>query len=282
MLHDIQINPADGSLWIADSRNNRVRAMADVANAPGAVIPTGGLTPPPPPPPGGCTSNCTPIPGKSGYWMLGEDGKVFAFGDAARHAVTPSAAFRPAPRPSTSSPPRRSVATGSTTTGAVSTPSATPATSAAITACVPAGRRAGRRASRPPRRVPGYWLFTSKGRVFTFGDAGKFGDLGHLTLNGADPELDPDPLGQGLLHGRLRRWRVRLRRRRLPGLHGRHQAEPAGDVPGARPATSHGYWLVASDGGIFAFGDARLPVARWVPPSSTSRWWAWSATAPAT
>src|SRR5687768_2322501 len=32
MLHDIQINPADGSLWIADSRNNRIRAMADVAN----------------------------------------------------------------------------------------------------------------------------------------------------------------------------------------------------------------------------------------------------------
>ena len=27
MLHDIQINPADGSLWIADSRNNRVRAI---------------------------------------------------------------------------------------------------------------------------------------------------------------------------------------------------------------------------------------------------------------
>ena len=49
MLHDIQINPADGSLWIADSRNNRIRAMADVANAPGAVIPTGGLTPPPRP-----------------------------------------------------------------------------------------------------------------------------------------------------------------------------------------------------------------------------------------
>ena len=47
MLHDIQINPADGSLWVADSRNNRVRAMADVAHAPGAAIPTGGLTPPP-------------------------------------------------------------------------------------------------------------------------------------------------------------------------------------------------------------------------------------------
>jgi len=81
MLHDIQINPADGSLWIADSRNNRVRAMADVAHAPGAVIPTGGLTPPPGPGTG-CTSNCAPA-GKSGYWMLGEDGKVFAFGDSA-------------------------------------------------------------------------------------------------------------------------------------------------------------------------------------------------------
>ena len=41
MLHDIQLAP-DGSLWIADSRHNRVRAMPDLANAPGAVIATGG------------------------------------------------------------------------------------------------------------------------------------------------------------------------------------------------------------------------------------------------
>ena len=41
MLHDIQINPADGSLWIADSRNNRIRAIADPANAPRRHRPDG-------------------------------------------------------------------------------------------------------------------------------------------------------------------------------------------------------------------------------------------------
>ena len=40
-LQGIQIAP-DGSLWIADSRYNRVRAMPDVANAPGKNVPTGG------------------------------------------------------------------------------------------------------------------------------------------------------------------------------------------------------------------------------------------------
>jgi hypothetical protein len=45
MLHDIQLNPADGSLWIADSRNNRVRAISDMAHAPGRNVPTGGGTP---------------------------------------------------------------------------------------------------------------------------------------------------------------------------------------------------------------------------------------------
>src|SRR5207253_10015266 len=81
-LHDIAYNAADGSLWIADSKNNRIRAVADASNAPGAVIPTYS-TPTTQPGPVGCTSNCTPVPsGKSGYWMLGNDGKVFAFGDA--------------------------------------------------------------------------------------------------------------------------------------------------------------------------------------------------------
>ena len=41
-LRDIQMNPYDGSLWVADSRNNRVRAIVNPANAPGAIVPTGG------------------------------------------------------------------------------------------------------------------------------------------------------------------------------------------------------------------------------------------------
>ena len=80
MLHDIQINRGDGSLWIADSRNNRVRAMTDAANAPGAVVPTGGTPPTITQPAGG--GNPVAVPGQSGYWMLGNDGRVYAFGEA--------------------------------------------------------------------------------------------------------------------------------------------------------------------------------------------------------
>ena len=67
MPHDIQINPSDGSLWIADSRNNRVRAISGAANAPGANVPTGGVDAPtttsttiPPIPPTTTTTRTTP------------------------------------------------------------------------------------------------------------------------------------------------------------------------------------------------------------------------------
>ena len=116
--------------------------------------------------------------------------------------------------------------------------------------------------------------------MLTFGDAKSFGDLLDKNLNGAIKSSVASPTGQG-------------------------------------------YYMVASDGGVFAFGDAKFrgsmgavklnqPVeslvpnrdgsatgwspptagsspsapprsgARWATRSSTSRWWAWSATAPAT
>ena len=110
--------------------------------------------------------------------------------------------------------------------------------------------------------------------------------------------MAPTPSSQGLLAGGLRRRRVRLRRRRVPRVDGRHPPRPspwwawpppptaaatgwwrptAACSPSATPgstgrrATSTlaqpvvgmaatpdggGYWLVASDGGVFAFGDA--------------------------
>ncbi|HKY76152.1 MAG TPA: hypothetical protein VJS45_08435, partial [Acidimicrobiia bacterium] len=192
MLHDIQINPADGSLWIADSRNNRVRAMFDVASAPGAVIPTGGLTPPPGPGTG-CTSNCAPA-GKSGYWMLGEDGKVFAFGDATLmgdavgRMPSGAKAVHIEPTPSYGgywiNDDRGNVYGFG---------------NAAHLGNLPGGLQAGEKVtslSGTPSGA-GYWLFTSKGRVFNMGDAGKFGDLGHLTLNGAIQSSIPTTTGKG-------------------------------------------------------------------------------------
>ena len=45
----------------------------------------------------------------------------------------------------------------------------------------------------------------------------------------------------------------------------------------APTADGKGYWLVGTDGGIFAFGDANS-TARWEASTSTSPWWAWPPT----
>ena len=61
----------------------------------------------------------------------------------------------------------------------------------------------------------GYWLVASDGGIFSFGDATFFGSTGGIRLNQAIVGMAPTPDGRG-------------------------------------------YWLVASDGGIFSFGDARV------------------------
>ena len=249
MLHDIQIAP-DGALWIADSRNNRVRAMADVANAPGAVIPTGGLTPPPPPP-SGCTSNC-PAPGKSGYWMLGEDGKVFAFGDATVMGDTVgrmggAKAVHIEPTPNYGGywiNDDRGNVYGFGNAAHLGNASG-----------LLAGEKVTSLSGTPSGA--GYWLFTSKGRVFNFGDAGKFGDLAAITLNGPIQSSIPTPSGKGYFmvgsDGGVFAFGDAVFRGSM-GATKLNQPVMA-LVP---TSTSQGYWLVASDGGIFAFGDAKF------------------------
>ncbi len=72
----------------------------------------------------------------------------------------------------------------------------------------------------------GYWLVASDGGVFAFGDAGFYGSIPGLGLSPADSPI-------------------------LPRLN----APIVGIVP------SHGgrgYFLVAADGGVFAFGDAKF------------------------
>ena len=250
MLHDIQI-ASDGSLWIADSRNNRIRAMADVANAPGAVIPTGGLTPPPP---GGCTSNCTPVPGKSGYWMLGEDGKVFGFGDAA--SMGDAVGRIPAGAKAVHIEPTPSFGGYwiNDDRGSVYAFGNAPALGS-----LPGGLQAGERVTSLSATPSGggYWLFTSKGRVFTFGDAGKFGDLAAITLNGPIQSSIPTPSGKGYFmvgsDGGVFAFGDAVFRGSMGAT--KLNQPVMSLVP---TSTNQGYWLVASDGGIFAFGDAKF------------------------
>jgi len=72
----------------------------------------------------------------------------------------------------------------------------------------------------------GYWLVASDGGLFSFGDAGFFGSI---------PGLGVAPPG-------------------TPGAPRRLSAPIVGMVPSA---DGGGYFMVGSDGGVFAFGDAR-------------------------
>ena len=65
------------------------------------------------------------------------------------------------------------------------------------------------------------------------------------------------PLRPRLLARRIRRRRLHLRRRPLLRLDRRDPPQPADRRHGRHPH-GHGYWLVASDGGVFTFGDAHF------------------------
>jgi hypothetical protein len=78
----------------------------------------------------------------------------------------------------------------------------------------------------PTSNKAGYWLDASDGGIFAFGDAGFFGSL---------PGLGLHPAGSGLAHSL--------------------QAPIVGMVPSI---TGRGYFMVGSDGGVFAFGDAHF------------------------
>jgi len=253
MLHDIQVNPTDGSLWIADSRNNRVRAIAEAANAPGAVVPTGGNPTIPTPPAGG--GHTAAVSDQSGYWMLGNDGKVYAFGDA-RNAVfgdanglMPGGARAVHIEPT---PTMRGYWITDDRGGVYAFGDA------AKLGGVPPSALAGTEKVTSLSRTPsgaGYWVFTTKGRVFTFGDAGKFGDLANLALNGAIQSSIPTPSGKGYFmvgsDGGVFAFGDAVFRGSMGNV---KLNQPVLSLVPTRDGL--GYWLVASDGGIFAFGTA--------------------------
>lgn len=98
----------------------------------------------------------------------------------------------------------------------------------------------------------GYWIFTSLGRVFTFGNAVDYGDMDGITLNGPVVDAVPTPSGNGYY---------------MVGSDGgifsfgdANFAGSMGGIPLNSPVNGIvpdpdgvGYWLVAGDGGVFSF-----------------------------
>lgn len=122
----------------------------------------------------------------------------------------------------------------------------------------------------PPPPVPthGYWLVGSDGGIFSFGSAGFHGSMGGITLQrpvvGIVPTADRGGYWLDASDGGVFSFGDTQFYGSIPGL-GLH---PAGsglpnslNAPIVGMVPSHdqaGYFMVASDGGVFAFGDAKF------------------------
>ncbi|HEX2040863.1 MAG TPA: hypothetical protein VHF47_14150 [Acidimicrobiales bacterium] len=206
--------------------------------------------PPPPPPP----------PPRSGYWMLGAKGSVYAFGDARHLGDAPVGAATAVDIEPTPSFDGYWVVDDA---GRVFTFGDAPY-AGAVNALPPEERVTAISGTWSGR---GYWLFTSRGRAFGFGDAvhRMYGDMSGSVLNG--PVLDSTPTwtGNGYYMVASDGGIFAFGDARFRGSMGGHRLnKPVESL--VSDGDNDGYWLVASDGGVFAFdapfrgsmGGARL------------------------
>jgi hypothetical protein len=114
----------------------------------------------------------------------------------------------------------------------------------------------------------GYWLVGSDGGIFTFGSAHFYGSTGSLVLQrpvvGMVPTADRDGYWLDASDGGVFAYGDTQFYGSIPGL----GLRPAGSGPpnsldapivGMVPSNDdNGYFMVASDGGVFAFGDAHF------------------------
>jgi hypothetical protein len=215
-----------------------------------------GAGPPPSPPP----VSDPPVPGpthqdppavavsRSGYWMVGSDGAVYAFGDARHLGNAPLSGGAQAvdlePTPSSNG-----YWIVDDNGNVFSFGDARHLGNAERSRLV-AGERVSSLSATPSGN--GYWFFTSRGRVLPMGDAQHYGDMSAIRLNG--PVLDSIrtasgrgyymvasdggifTFGDAAFHGSTGHLRLNAPVQSL-----------VPDPDGV------GYWLVASDGGVFSF-----------------------------
>jgi hypothetical protein len=180
----------------------------------------------------------------SGYWMVGSDGAVYAFGGATHFGNAPTASAEDLePTPSNGGYWVVSSA------GDVFAFGNAPALGG-LAGRLAAGERVTSISATPSGA--GYWLFTTLGRVVAFGDAPFLGDMSGTRLNGPVLDSIPTPSGRGYYmvasDGGIFTFGDAAFRGSMGGV--RLNAPVQSLVP---DSDGDGYWLVASDGGIFAF-----------------------------
>jgi hypothetical protein len=231
--------------------NHRNTLPAPYGNGATAAPPPPGPPGPPPGPPS--TPPVTePNPGNQaaavakGYWMLGADSKVYAFGEARNFGNGPAGvtAVDLEPTPSGQgywilSGDGRVTPTGDATAlGNVDTGRLAAGEHVTSLSATPTGK--------------GYWVFTNRGRAVAFGDAPFLGDVSRLSLNGPVLGSVATPSGKGYYMVASDGGIFAFGDAHFDGSMGgkRLNAPVESLVP---DGDGTGYWLVASDGGIFAF-----------------------------
>ena len=228
--------------------------------------PPAGPEPParPKPPPGDPSPSPAPsgsagtvAQGGSGYWMLGRDGSVYAFGDAPHLGNAGPGAVDIEPTRS---------GKGYWTLDAAG--QVRPFGEAADLGSLPAGRLTAGEAVTSLSATPtgaGYWLFTDRGRVVPVGDARHLGDMSGTGLNAPVLDSVATPSGLGYYMVAADGGIFSFGDARFSGsMGGRPLNAPVESLVPDPDGT--GYWLVAVDGGVFAFdaafrgsmGDRRL------------------------
>jgi hypothetical protein len=183
---------------------------------------------------------------RSGYWMVGADGRVYNFGEAIHVGNAPNSGQSVDLEPTPSGSGYWVVDSA----GHVFANGDARWLGNADPARLGADERVTSLSSTPTGN--GYWIFTDKGRVLIFGDAAFLGDMAATRLNG--PVLDSVSMASGKGYYMVASD---------GGIFSFGDARFQGSMGGKRlnaPVQSLvpdgdgvGYWLVASDGGIFAF-----------------------------
>jgi hypothetical protein len=180
--------------------------------------------------------------GKNGYWMLGGDARVYAFGSAFAAAPAATAAVAMTPKLDGSGywivDAGGHVFTRGTAKRLGNAPALGNLEVITTISATPTGS--------------GYWLFSNRGRVFAYGDARTHGALGALHLNGPIVASAATPTGLGYYMVGSDGGVFAFGDARFRGsMGGRHLNQPVVGI--ASTLDNAGYWLVASDGGVFAF-----------------------------
>jgi len=179
---------------------------------------------------------------KSGYWMLGADGHVYAFGGAVGFPGNVLGAAAMAPRRDGKGYWVVDVAGHVFTYGTAGFFGGSPALHlgefVSTISATPSGG--------------GYWLFTNKGRAFPFGNAASHGDMSGAHLNGPIVASVATPSGHGYYMVGSDGGIFCCGDARFHGSTGNLRLNKP--IVGISPtADGKGYWLVGSDGGVFAF-----------------------------